>query len=364
MQSKARLENKRTRMDEQRYKLSREELVGFLSRGMSSRDIERETGYTYWNVLHWIKRYGLQEQNNYAKLTYREDYFSKIDTKEKAYIIGFILGDGCVMKNGQIDISISLRDREILDFMVSEFGGRVRVSTRTDPSTKRFPKATLKIGNKSIGRDIGRLMGGRTKKERHIPRIRRDLEPYMVQGFFDAEGCITWGYRKDRGRIWQKVSFTSQYKLLIGIQDILCKNGITSAVRKKSGEACHVIEIGQPQNVMRALHYIYHDPNFVVLQRKYEKFIALRLELGEFGENLHGQYRAKPAEREGVETSGGVATHLNDRKSAQAPTGVRDSPTLAETQANKLWGQICVSSMFTTPTFWTSSTRNLTTRER
>ena len=38
------------------------------------------------------------------------------------------------------------------------------------------------------------------KKGRNLPITSKKLEPYLLQGFFDAEGCITWGYRADRNR--------------------------------------------------------------------------------------------------------------------------------------------------------------------
>ena len=128
-----------------------------------------------------------------------------------------------------------------------------------------------------------KLFGGRLKEERHIPIIKKELESYLVQGFFDAEGCITWGYRKDRNRLWQKISFTSKYKMLEGIQNIFIKNNISTKIRPKSKSDCHVMEICNKKEVIKILKFIYSDENFIILNRKYEKSKALRLELEGFG---------------------------------------------------------------------------------
>lgn len=266
--------------------ISKEQLELYLSQGMSSRQIEKQTGYKYYNILCLINKYGLASSNYYAKPLYNSEYFNKIDDKNKAYIIGFLLGDGCI-ESKNFSAAVALRDREILDFFSKEFGCHVTTSNIYNKETKRFPSAKIKVGNKQLLNDIKKLCGGEKKKDRHIPRIRKDLEPYLVQGFFDAEGCITWGRRKDRGYIWQKVSFTSQYWMLHGIQNILCANGITSSLRKKSKDDCYVIEICNKENVLKTLDYIYQDPSFIILQRKYDKAIALRRELGELGES-HG----------------------------------------------------------------------------
>ena len=110
-----------------------------------------------------------------------------------------------------------------------------------------------------------------------------------------------------------KVSFTSQLKMLTGIQNILYKHGITSKIYPKSGCQCFVIEIRAKADLRKTIDLIYSDENFIVLKRKYEKAVALRLELGENGESAKRQSRAKPAEQEGVETSGEEATPLNNR---------------------------------------------------
>jgi hypothetical protein len=269
------------------YQLSKEILTKYLEQGFSSRKIEGITGIKYWNVINYIKQYGLQDLNKYAKVAdYKIDYFHKIDTKEKAYILGFLLGDGCLSKDDKFEIDVQLDDREIIDFMISEIGGHSNISNKLDKTKKQFPHIGFKIGENHIVRDIKMLFGGRLKEERHIPMIKPRLERYLVQGFFDAEGCITWGKRKDRDRIWQKISFTSQYHMLEGIQNILDKNDISSKIRPKANEKCYVIEMASKKQVLEFLHYIYPDNNFIILNRKYNKAEALRLELGEFGESF------------------------------------------------------------------------------
>ena len=46
--------------------------------------------------------------------------------------------------------------------------------------------------------DILKFTGGRLKADRHYPRVRDDLERYLIQGLFDADGCLTFSRRKDK----------------------------------------------------------------------------------------------------------------------------------------------------------------------
>lgn len=276
--------------------ITKQQLITYLDKGMSARKIEACTGISWWKVNDLIHKYNIEDHNSYSKPNYNENFFNKIETKEQAYCLGFLLGDGCIDKRGHIVSSIALQDQIIMDFICKQLNCTYRTYYKYDKKTKTFPHCTIHIGNNKLCKDLKMLFGGRLKPERHIPIIKRSLEPYLVQGFFDAEGCVTWGYQKAKGRLWHKVSFTSQYKMLEGIQQILIKNDIPLALRPKSNDNCYVMETHTLKVILKLLDYIYSDKDFIVLPRKYEKQLALRLELDENGESLYrkGQYRAKP----------------------------------------------------------------------
>lgn len=266
-----------------RMNLTKELLIQFLLEGKSHRDIAKITGYGKSNIGYWIKKYNLTDLMKYKKPVYHNELmFNKIDTKEKAYIMGYSLADAYVNEK-VIEFGCSLMDKEILDFVASIVGGQVRIYNTSIIEKRRFPRARFNIGNKKIITDF--LKHGSAKEEKHIPIINKELERYLIQGFFDGDGCITWGIRQDRDRIWQKISFTSSLKLLEGIQKILIKQNISSTIRLKSNEKCFVLEFSSKVMVLNFLNFIYPNNNFIILKRKYNKANALRLELGEFGES-------------------------------------------------------------------------------
>ena len=263
---------------------TKEELQSLYDLGLSNTRIAEIYGVERGTIFYWSKKLGVKSER-YEKPIYIEDFFDKIDSKEKAYMLGFLLGDGAIDKKGHLECSISINDKEIL-YKFSEWTGcKVVENHHTNVKSRCFPHASIHIGNKNIMKQLKMLFGGRLKPERHIPIISKKYEPYLVQGFFDADGCVTFGHRKDRGYLWKKIIFTSQLKMLTGIQSILDKQGISSKIYPKSGEKCFVLELSRnTNNVIKALDYIYSDENFVILQRKFEKAHALRLELGENGE--------------------------------------------------------------------------------
>lgn len=264
--------------------MDREKLKNYLDSGLSTRKIAKLENMGKSNVGYWVNKHELTGYMKYKKPEYTDiNYFKKIDTKEKAYILGFLLGDGC-LEDHMISAQIALCDKEILDFLSSELGCNVQTTNRLDKKKRIFPSAGIFIGNKTIVTNLKMLFGGNKKEDRHIPIISPKLERYLLLGFFDAEGCITWGKRKDRNKLWQKITFTSQYKMLEGIQNILYKNDIASKLRPRKDCNSYNIEFSNKDAILKFLDLIYPNDEFIVLKRKFNNAQALRLELGEFGE--------------------------------------------------------------------------------
>lgn len=260
-------------------KLTKEILKQCLNRGMTNREIADELGYGRSNIGYFIHKFGLVELQEKSKLPNYK--IESIDTKEKAYILGFICCDGGIDDKNMVELSVEKSDKEILDYIAPLINGRVFVDNTYNRDARQFPKA--RMCKKIL--DIKTFIGGPLKPDRHFPITKKEFVRYALLGAFDADGCLTWGRRKDKDRIWQKISFTTSLSIATGIQQALIKElNISTIVRPKTGENCFVVEFANKHDVLKFLNYIYPDDNFVVLKRKHLKAKALRLELGENGE--------------------------------------------------------------------------------
>ena len=251
-------------------------------------------------------RVGDINTNNYS--------FNKIDTKNKAYILGFLLAT-TIINHSKCMIDAPMNDKEVVEFIGSIIGATPRYSYKYDKKKRIFPSVRV---DKKIT-DITQFTGGEKKADRHYPRVPKDFERYLLLGFFDGDGTISWGRRKDRNRIWHKISFKSSLSILTGLQNMLLNTlDIATVVHPVRNENVYVLEFAGRKNVLKFLSYIYPDNSFVILRRKYMNQNALRLELGENGESpVEGQYRVEYTEYKDVETNGDVAAHLNNHSSPQ-----------------------------------------------
>lgn len=263
--------------------MDKEIIIGYLEEGLTNREIGDLVGKSKSTVNYWIHKWGIVEKQQKHKLPPYK--FGKIDSKEKAYSLGFLAADANINKE-MVNIQIALEDKDVLNFIAPNINARTFEDPTVNKKQRKFPSIRL---TKKI-QDIHLFVGGSNLKEgRNLPIVSKDLRRYLLQGFFDGDGCVTWGIRKDRDRVWQKISFTSSLSLLTSIQQLLIKEvNISSTIRPKANEGCYVLEFANKQDVLLFLEYIYPDENFIILQRKYLKYKALRLKLGEFGETCDG----------------------------------------------------------------------------
>lgn len=293
--------------------ISKEQLSEFLKQGYTNRKIEKLTGISKSYISYLVRKYELQ--NLYKKPKYDTFILDKIESKEIAYMLGFIIADSYI-NNEIVEISVKLEDIEILYLFSKILGINPKIDETLIKEKKRYPRA--RIVKKIIG--INKFIGHSKKPERNVPILSKDLEVYLLRGIFDADGCITWGYRKDRNRLWHKVSFTSSLSILTSVQKILYKIGISTIVRPKKGEDCFILEFSNKKDIIHFYNYLYKDTEFIPLKRKFDRYNALCLELGEFRETTDESTilsSATDLSVECAETTGEINGSLNNQNSTQ-----------------------------------------------
>jgi len=122
---------------------------------------------------------------------FNEDYFEAIDTPEKAYFLGFIFADGCLIDDPKkyrykLNIKIHNKDEDILEKFISLLDSEVKIWKSKNRDISEIGFSSKKIINdlKNIG-----LHQNKTYTIDY-PKIDEKLERHFLRGYFDGDGCI------------------------------------------------------------------------------------------------------------------------------------------------------------------------------
>ena len=207
-----------------------------------------------------------------------------IDTQEKAYLLGFLYGDGTIStyltsgnRRYQTKISIQVGDIDIIETLYKIFSfftkGHFDYS-KYNPNTGE--QVSISKSSKELYNDL--MLNGlyprksyENKDKLHIPNIDDELIPHFIRGFFDADGSVYVQYnRKNLIRI----EFCSVSKTLIYELDsyLKTKNIESWCVREKKPKAkskqmLYVLSYIKTSEVMKLIDYMYKDST-ISLKRK------------------------------------------------------------------------------------------------
>jgi hypothetical protein len=159
-----------------------EELCVHLNRGISAirnkaslLRISKDKDFISDNMAIKKRLYGVDEQ-----------YFSNIDTPEKAYWYGFIWADGNVQRNA-LTIALHPKDTIILEnFKRCIASGHPIINVPQNNTNK------LTITSKVLARDLVSLnITPQKTYDDHIPIIGEEYKLFFLLGLFDGDGCFT-----------------------------------------------------------------------------------------------------------------------------------------------------------------------------
>lgn len=207
-----------------------------------------------------------------------ECYFDKIDTPNKAYILGFLCADGSnnrdkntvsmTLEEGDFDILEKIRkeiksERE-LDFLdysnKHNFGYTYKNQYRLLLFSSHICDSLIAHGvvpNKSLILEF--------------PEIEKELLHHFIRGVFDGDGSVYQGKRK------------TQFTLTITSTDLFC-NTLKCIVEESIGINCHVYDasnhngitkvftISGRNQVKKFMDWMYNGAD-LFLQRKYDRYL-------------------------------------------------------------------------------------------
>tara|TARA_R100000951_G_scaffold90331_1_gene78547 strand:- start:211 stop:1026 length:816 start_codon:yes stop_codon:yes gene_type:complete len=167
-------------------------------------------------ISKFLKKNGIvviNRQNQQIGLN--KTIFSNIDTEEKAYWLGMLYADGYMSKEGnRISLTLKELDKPHLMKFVKFLGGNLKIAYR-----ERLKAFRVSVRCKQIHSDLVKLgcVPNKTWKLNKIPHIPHRLKIHFLRGYFDGDGCITFGQKYKDGRRGVVINIVSNKAMLDAI---------------------------------------------------------------------------------------------------------------------------------------------------
>lgn len=232
-------------------------------------------------ILAKGERLGLKRKINKPRLKINESYFRRW-SPNMAYLLGFILADGCIIKGSYKGYSDALRfgvhkqDIDILKKIKQELGSQYKISLVKNAAYFSINSQKIVNNLKALGISYRKsLQKARYEKIPNVPiKYIRDF----IRGIVDGDGSINFDKKN-----YPALSICGKKKIITFIKNhFFSKFNLYSKITqaKKDGEQYNLFYIAYRCNSAQTLiKYLYNNAN-LYLERKFQlakKCLSLKM---------------------------------------------------------------------------------------
>ena len=245
----------------------KEKLIELYNAGLNYVSIGKEMGVGEEVMTRWAKE--LQLTDRRRKYHFNENYFANINSKEKAYWLGFLSADGCVNQERQY-VYLELQEG---DFQHIE---KFRLALQSyDQQTKPiqnngFLHYRFTAFSKTLVQDLAKYNIVQNKSLVFSPptNISTDLLPYWIIGYMDGDGCVYLA----KGRL--KINFIGTNETCKFLKEYFNSNNtISQAHNCQNNTYSFTLEVELSEAFLK--QYNYDNLDFALERKKqiYASFI-------------------------------------------------------------------------------------------
>ena len=237
--------------------------------GLTSDEISDRYGFNRASLYNLFKKYHFVLDNDRLRPYDVDDfYFDKIDTPNKAYILGFLWADGHnKTSKGIVEMRLQERDKHILEDISAEMKNNrplylVKERRLNHQNTYRICITSRRISDTLLHR-------GMCSNKTYILQWPTELDEafisHFLRGFTDGDGHI------DKNEL----SWAGTEMMLCKIKEILLdKFGIEAKVYNTKTEIIKTLRVCKRGDIMTILNWMYRDAD-LKLNRKFLKYQEL-----------------------------------------------------------------------------------------
>lgn len=248
--------------------------------GKSGASLSREYHISRQALLGLLKRRGIEIRGDQSQLQRKnpvnEEFFSIIDSREKAYYLGLMYADGCVAKNGKGFVSrIGLQEEDcyLLEQLSIILYGKSLVKYVKGRNSKCSDMGLLSVFSKRYANYLIRLgctprKSGTINLSIILNLVPAELVNSFLLGYFDGDGGVYFRISKNQNREPYCYPYiTSNLRFVEEIKTYFQSVGIDSKTNER-GNGYGSVRVDKILNIMRFYNLIYKDaPAFMIRKR-------------------------------------------------------------------------------------------------
>ena len=220
-----------------------------------------------------LVQHGIEIRKNdfYSAKSFDKDFFKRIDSEEKAYLLGFIYADGCV-SNNTFSIKLSIKDLDLLVKIKEILSSSHKIVTHENKSGYGIGNISccLAINNSELAEDLISLGVFRNKsKTLKFPtenQVPKSLINHFIRGYFDGDGSVHGSIK------YPCISIFGTQDFLSGVMESFKEIIPTkSSIYKYKNKDIYYISLGGHNQILKIYQYFYKEAS-IFLGRKKDRF--------------------------------------------------------------------------------------------
>lgn len=206
-------------------------------------------------------------------------YFDKIDSFDKAYLLGFLCADGFVTNRNEIGIGVAEKDKSIVDFFVQQLKTNKPISyiEKTKAIEIRIQNNYLAMRLKELGVVPRKSLILNIADVINKAKLTQSQISVFLLGYFDGDGCISLVHRQRDNKEYFEMNVTGTLETINYYKNYFGHGTITK--RHQDNKNNYTLQFSNNYltiyNALKKL-YIYKDKLTFFFQRKYILFEKLQ----------------------------------------------------------------------------------------
>lgn len=249
-----------------------------LLRGRTPRAVEQKAQSMGLKCNFKEKYRRISETAKNSNVSCDTNYFCREWSKNMAYIIGYILADGCITKGMRsLSFICHQKDEEILLAIKKELKSNHKIVRHSEKiyedGRRNGPRTCLSICSKKIAESLVTNFGifpRKTWLDSEMPNVPDQFFGHFLRGYIDGDGHVS--IREVCGRKYGRTSFVATYKIATAIRDRVCKMLGVSLTKVLQQGIVWCVEWARHQDLVAISNLLYPPGEYIYLGRKRQVF--------------------------------------------------------------------------------------------